>query len=306
MSGTNNFLQHNPTEANQETDAAYLADSLRTGGIGTDATLPSPWLNKVWYQCTTFVAAFAQMMANKNYNMQDGDITALTNTLANVLTNADSKLSLKGITFSTTPVFDASQANGFELDLAGNVTSSTLINVSIGQILTFVIKQGATPYSFVAPTNLNNWIPIPLSANSFYIQQYIVTEDGSIRPYNSFSFGIQSGTNSLGFWVKLPNGLIIQVGRVTGITNAGVHGSVAGQAAVAFDSASYFTSTPFVFATPQAYPANVDGATVYASLAYGYGISTTGFQLVLNNPQNIGGSGANTLPTVVAWFAIGF
>ena len=84
--------------------------------------------------------------------------------------------------FSTTPAFDASANNGFDFVMAGNVTSSTLTGTSIGQLLTFVIKQGATAYTFVAPTNINGWIPIDSTVNSISVQQFIVRVDGTIWP----------------------------------------------------------------------------------------------------------------------------
>jgi hypothetical protein len=214
MSGSTNFLQHNPGEANQENDAAYAADSLRTGGIGVDATLPSPWLNKIWYQATTFVAAFAQMMANKGYTVNDNPIATLTTVLANVLTNADLKLPLISVIFSSTPTFDASVANGFDLVLSGNVTSSTLSGQQIGQILTFIIKQGAIAYTFVPPASINGWQPINPTPNSITVQAFIIREDGTIWPYTNTLQGYSSGSNSNGNWRITPDEVIEQWGSV--------------------------------------------------------------------------------------------
>jgi hypothetical protein len=90
MPGTNNFLQFNPGAANQEVDGAYAADSVRTGGIAFNQTIASLLSNKMFYQWSTMVAALAQMMANKGYNVLDANITALEGVLANLLTSADS------------------------------------------------------------------------------------------------------------------------------------------------------------------------------------------------------------------------
>jgi len=89
MAGTNNFLQFNPTEFNQESDVAYAADSLRAGGIPHNAIIPSPLLNKFCYQSSTMVAALAQMLANKGFNVSDADFPTLYTLLANILTTAD-------------------------------------------------------------------------------------------------------------------------------------------------------------------------------------------------------------------------
>lgn len=77
--GTSNFLQHNPSAANQENDATYNSDTTRTGGIGVDQILPSVWLNKVWFQASTFIAALANVIANfgSGYTITDTSISAL-------------------------------------------------------------------------------------------------------------------------------------------------------------------------------------------------------------------------------------
>lgn len=89
MAGTNNFLQWNPTEANQENDAAYASDSARSGGAGTGSIFTSQTANKLFFQTSTMVAALAAMMAVKNYNMQDSNLGNLQTALSNLLTNAD-------------------------------------------------------------------------------------------------------------------------------------------------------------------------------------------------------------------------
>ena len=79
MAGTTNFLQTNPSAANQEDDGTYAADSLTTGGVGVDDILPSPWLNKVWFQCTTFICALAYVIANwgGGYTITDTSLATL-------------------------------------------------------------------------------------------------------------------------------------------------------------------------------------------------------------------------------------
>jgi len=89
MPGTNNFLQWNPTAANQENDTAYAADSARSGGAGTGSIFQSQTANKLFFQLSTTVVALAGMMAAKNYNMSDANITNLQTALTNILTNAD-------------------------------------------------------------------------------------------------------------------------------------------------------------------------------------------------------------------------
>ena len=82
---TTNFLQHNPGAANQESDATYATDTTRTDGIGVDQILPSPWLNKVWFQASTFVAAIANVISGwgGGYTITDTDISVLETNLTN-------------------------------------------------------------------------------------------------------------------------------------------------------------------------------------------------------------------------------
>lgn len=182
MAGSNNILQWNPGAANQENDSAYLADSQRTGGAPNGVLFPSATGNKLFYNISTFCAAFAQSLANKGYNISDASISTLESTLANIVTFADLRANLTSVSFSTTPTFNASATNGFDFVLAGNVTASTLTGQQIGQTLTFVIAQGATPFTFSPPSNINGWIPINPVANSISIQQFIVRTDGTIWP----------------------------------------------------------------------------------------------------------------------------
>jgi hypothetical protein len=63
----------------------------------------------------------------------------------------------KAVTFSATPTFDASQGNTFTLTLTGNVTSSTLSNVTTGQVISFELCQDSTGgRTFAWPSGFSN------------------------------------------------------------------------------------------------------------------------------------------------------
>lgn len=85
---SNDFLQWNPSQINQQSSSAYLADSQRLNGA-VSGLFPSILANKLFYQSTTMVAALGQMMSNKGYVISDADIAVLTTALANILTKAD-------------------------------------------------------------------------------------------------------------------------------------------------------------------------------------------------------------------------
>jgi len=89
------FLVWNPNATNQENDAAYTADSLRSGGATAGAILPDPTFNKFAFQESIAVKALMDMLTNKGYAPTDGasvPATALSNligVLANIMTAAD-------------------------------------------------------------------------------------------------------------------------------------------------------------------------------------------------------------------------
>lgn len=204
-----NFLQHNPTEANQDNDAQYLVDNTRTQGLGVDEIVPSIWMNKILYQISTFVAAFAQMMSNKGYNCSDADINVLEGVLANVITNADTKPGFITVPYSSTPVFNAALASGFRFTMSGGVTSSTLTNISFGQILTFII-QDTLNLPFPWPSNVlggyalsNN---VPSGVNT---QQFVVLEDNN-------AYSITTMVNRL---IDLVNNLQDQINALSATIN---------------------------------------------------------------------------------------
>jgi hypothetical protein len=197
MPGTTNFLQWNPGANNQETDMAYAADSQRTGGSPVGVPFPSPTSNKLFYQLSTFVTAFAASLTNKNYSPNDSSIGALEAVLANIVTFNDLKSNLTSVAFSTSPMFDASSTNGFDFVMAGNVTSSTLTGQQIGQTLIFVIVQGSAPYTFSPPPNINGWVAISAVPNSVNVQSFIVREDGTIWPINTEINALVAQLNAL-------------------------------------------------------------------------------------------------------------
>ena len=83
-----NFKQFDSTKNNMQTDSAYELSSYRKSGA-VAGRAPSATHNKLYYQTSTFIAAFAAMMAAKGYEMSDSDITTLQANLAYVMTAAD-------------------------------------------------------------------------------------------------------------------------------------------------------------------------------------------------------------------------
>ncbi len=71
------FLQWDPSQTNMETDQQYSADPTRAGGAVDGSPFPAILANKLFYQCTTFIASFALMLTNAGYSIEDSASAAL-------------------------------------------------------------------------------------------------------------------------------------------------------------------------------------------------------------------------------------
>lgn len=189
-----NFLQFNPSLINAESDSAYSADSLRTGGIPSAAIFPSTLANKLFYQSSTFVAAFCQMLVNKGLSPSDANVANLAALLANVRLASDFLTSIITIAYATSVTFPAGTSAQFDLALTGNVTASALTGQSAGQLLGFIVSQdGVGGRSFVWPSALTAPGPICQIPNSTSIQYFIVRPGGAIEPIGQMTWITPAG-----------------------------------------------------------------------------------------------------------------
>lgn len=183
MPGSSNFIQVNPGQANQETDAAYASDPTTAGGVGFDSITASAWFNKFAYQVSTFVAAFGSMMAGKGYSVSDASESALAAVLAHVATDAGAKQQLLVVPYSPNAIFDGSLAKAFQMSLTGNLTAPTLINTAPGDEYSFLFFQDAVGGRTIAwPSNVTDGADVAGDANQCSIQKFIVLTDGYAHP----------------------------------------------------------------------------------------------------------------------------
>jgi hypothetical protein len=204
-----NFLQWNPGGINQESDATYATDPIRTGGAVTDGLLPSPLANKAWSQWSIFAAAMAQSLANKGYVVSDSNFSNLVAVLSNIRTLADVSGGIQTVTYSSAVIFNAASYNSFDLTLTGNVASSNVTGQAAGQMLLFIIAQDGTGgRAFAWPSSLTNPGAICSLANSITIQMFIVRPSGAIVPI----------TQAL--WIS-GSGLSVQLPSVVSISSSG-------------------------------------------------------------------------------------
>jgi hypothetical protein len=78
---TNNFKVFNENFSNVQSDAVYLADAQRLGGV-VPGVAPSALHNKMYRQATIMAAALGQVIANRGYNASDADLAALVTALS--------------------------------------------------------------------------------------------------------------------------------------------------------------------------------------------------------------------------------
>lgn len=187
MAGSTDFVQFNPPISNIETDAQYIADSLRSAGITTDAILASKLLNKVFYQSSTLAAALGLMMANKGYSPVDGSspfsaapspsvaVAGLAGVLANIQTAADLVNFTNGAHGSG--YFQLPTAFGGIIFNYGNVslTANVVATITVGKAITTAIGV------FCAETDVNTPVT-PHTIKAIFISdtQIQIVSDGSI------------------------------------------------------------------------------------------------------------------------------
>jgi hypothetical protein len=182
MPGTTNLLQWNPTGANQETDAAYLADSQRAGGATDPSLFASVLANKAFYQWSTYLYAFFTAFANKGFSTSDANVSTLTAQCANFLTSADIKPGLQYVLYAPTLTFNCTQANGFQVPLNGNL-SFTLSTPSIGQqILLAFTQDGVGGHTVTWPSSVVGYGTVDTTANKTSQQLFIVLNDNLLHP----------------------------------------------------------------------------------------------------------------------------
>ena len=197
---TNNFLQFNPNQANQETDAQYSADALRAGGLANPSIFSSALGNKLFYQVTTFIAAFAQSLATKNYNVSDASLANLAATLANVMTLAD----MAGYAPLANPVLTGSPA----APTAPVGDSSTKLATTA-----FVKNQNYAPLASPQFTGAPSALTPAAGDNSNTLATTAFVKTQNYQPLSAFPFVLTYG--NVGGYQKLPSGLLLQWGSGT-------------------------------------------------------------------------------------------
>ncbi len=139
---TTNIIQWNPSATNQETDAAYLADSMRAGGAVDPAVFLSVLANKAFYQWSTYLTALFNAFAAKGFTTSDSNLSTLTAQCAHFLTTADVLPAVQTVPYAASLALNAGQANGFYIaPMTGNLTISAVTGLTAGQLVTLSYQQ---------------------------------------------------------------------------------------------------------------------------------------------------------------------
>jgi hypothetical protein len=88
MAGSTNFKVFNPNLTNMMDDNTYNTSGYRLNGA-VSGLAPSNVHNKLYYQVTTMVAAFAQALANKGFTVSDDNFNNLVTVLSNIALKTD-------------------------------------------------------------------------------------------------------------------------------------------------------------------------------------------------------------------------
>ena len=216
MPGSTNFQQWNPTEANQETDAQYTADGLRSGGASLDGVFPSATANKAFYQWSTFIAAFASMLVAKGYSPSDANLGNLAAVLANIMTAEDmaSYALLNSPSFTGTPTVPNVSSGDNSTKAANTAFVAAAISAAISAalaglgsavtiaggwvVVTFGSQAGSRTRLAFGGGSLSSGASVPLpsgfsAANSFILpapQSYTLRGGHEV---NAFSLTVSNG-----------------------------------------------------------------------------------------------------------------
>lgn len=173
--------------ANVDSQAAFAGSGYQTQGFTSGVAL-SRQVNKCLRQSSMIGAAVANFIANQlSINvLDDGNlpnlITDLTNAIA-ALAAAGGAPSVDNVGYSATPTFDCSVGNQlhpvFEIVLGGNVTSSIILHLKEGMLITFhVVQDGTGGHTFVPPASVP-MDTIDGTPNQINTQTFAVLADGA-------------------------------------------------------------------------------------------------------------------------------
>lgn len=239
MPGSNNFLQWNPAINNQETDAQYLADTMRLNGA-VSGIYTAPLHNKFAYQMSTFVKALGDSLANQGYTVSDSNLANLVAVFATLANTAGFNMTgaineSMGTSIASAATTNIATATGNFVQITGTTTITSFGTAPAGAERTLqftgavTITYNATSLMLPGATNLvtsagdvlkfrslgsGNWLCVgyePIGAFSMQSQK-IVNLLAGVNSGDAVNMGQFSSSLAVSGWQKLPSGEIEQWG----------------------------------------------------------------------------------------------
>lgn len=191
--GSSNFVQFNSTKSNMASDAVYDGGSFQLNGVPLAGLADPLGHNKLFYQLSTFVTAFAQVLANEGYTVSDSSITALEAVITSALAMPGRLLNVQTFTSS------------------GTYTPTTGMNTAIIEV------QGAGGGGGGCPSTLSTTISfgVPGSSGSYAKGKYTAATIGASQAVTVGASGAggiggagsNGGASSFGSLISAPGGL---------------------------------------------------------------------------------------------------
>jgi hypothetical protein len=193
LAGTNNFQEFNPTLANAETDAQYLADTARLNGFVPGISSVSLF-NKVFRQVSVMSAAIGQFIANQGFNASDADLTTLTSAVTNAIKAVSSVLAtvreFELTTTNPTAIITYAPASSGNFMIGAYVRVVTGVT-TITAAVTYTDTTGAQITTLInaQATNVGSWslLPVYVDAIAGSTISVVVTAGTANRVYASAS-----------------------------------------------------------------------------------------------------------------------
>jgi hypothetical protein len=152
-------------------DLAYTGAQLTVALWGNDVIVPSGT-----YYAIAVLDASKNVLQSGIYQFNGTQTIDLSNAVQLVQPSPPVSPFYVLVPFSTTPVFISQSVEyiTFEITLTGNVISSSITNLQIGQIVNFIIHQDATgSRTFVFPPAVVNGGSIKPNPNATSVQAFV-------------------------------------------------------------------------------------------------------------------------------------
>lgn len=188
MPGDNNFLQFDINKLLMLSDAHYNASLTRLNGVSAGQA-SAALHNKLFYQVSTFIVAFAQAMSNANFNATDGDLATLTTNITNFL-NKGKQLPVGSLYLNADVPTNPNTILGY----------GTWVAFASGQMLLGVSETHEAGSTGGAETVTLTSDELPLHYHEFGADDQIATQGGYTAatagfPYDADSHGGGGGQN---------------------------------------------------------------------------------------------------------------